>query len=149
MVKWLADTETRKRMGWKQGGSGQLGVARSGRVLPRGRFHPQLRNSPKLPGEYPQMLYPIEATTGRFKMFFFFFFFHFFYEGGNFGKPDFRTKNDWEFKICEYYTYMAQNIVGRCQKYFQYFIAIEMLSQDCRQILENILSQHYSFNFLK
>ena len=44
---------------------------------------------------------------------------------------------DWEFKI----THIAQNIAERCQEYFQYFIAIE--------ILQNILSQHYNFNFLK
>ena len=44
---------------------------------------------------------------------------------------------------------IAQNIAERCQEYFLYFIAIEILSQNFWQILQNISSQHYNFNFLK
>ena len=45
--------------------------------------------------------------------------------------------------------HIAQNIAERCQEYFLYFIAIEILSQHFCQILQNISSQHYNFNFLK
>ena len=38
-------------------------------------------------------------------------------------------------------SYIAQNIAETCQKYFQFFIA--------NQILQNISSQLYNFNFLK
>ena len=44
---------------------------------------------------------------------------------------------------------IAQNTAETCQKYFQSFIAIEILSQYFRQILENISLQHYNFNILK
>ena len=46
-------------------------------------------------------------------------------------------------------SYIAQNIAERRQKYFQYFIAIEILAQNFCQILQNIPSQHYNFKFLK
>ena len=46
-------------------------------------------------------------------------------------------------------THIAQNIAERCQKYFLYFIAIEILSQHFCQILQNISSQQYNFNFMK
>ena len=42
-------------------------------------------------------------------------------------------------------THIAQNIAETCQAYFQYFIAIEILSQLFCQILQNISSQHYNF----
>ena len=45
--------------------------------------------------------------------------------------------------------HIAQNIAGTCQKYFQYFITTEILSQNFSQIFQNILSQHCNFNFLK
>ena len=45
--------------------------------------------------------------------------------------------------------HMAQNIAERCQKYFRYFIAIEILLQHFCQILQNISSKRYNFNFLK
>ena len=45
--------------------------------------------------------------------------------------------------------YIAQNIAETYQKYFQSFIAIEILPQHFFQLLENILLQHYNFNFLK
>ena len=45
--------------------------------------------------------------------------------------------------------YIAQNIAETCQKYFQFFIAIEILSQYFCQILQNISLQHYNFNILK
>ena len=35
-------------------------------------------------------------------------------------------------------THIAQNIAETCQKYFQYFIAIEILSQYFCQILQHI-----------
>ena len=35
-------------------------------------------------------------------------------------------------------THIAQNIAKTCQKYFQYFIATEILSQHFYQILQNI-----------
>ena len=44
-------------------------------------------------------------------------------------------------------THIAQNITETRQKYFQYFIAIEMLSQHFRQILQDISSQNYNSNF--
>ena len=44
---------------------------------------------------------------------------------------------------------MAQNIAEICQKYFQSFIATEIFSQHFSQILQNISSQHYNFNYLK
>ena len=46
-------------------------------------------------------------------------------------------------------TQIAQNIAETCQKYFQSFIAIEILSQYFCQILQNISLQHYNFNILK
>ena len=49
-------------------------------------------------------------------------------------------------------SHIAQNIAEKYQKYFQYFIAIEILSQYFCQILQNISSQHYNFDseiFLK
>ena len=46
-------------------------------------------------------------------------------------------------------THIAQNIVKICQKYFQYSNVIEILSQHFHQILQNISSQNYNFNFLK
>ena len=42
-------------------------------------------------------------------------------------------------RIC---THIAQNITETYQKYFQYFIAIEIFSQHFRQILQDILSQN-------
>ena len=45
--------------------------------------------------------------------------------------------------------HIAQNIADTCQKYFQFFIATETLSQHFCQILQNISSQIYNFNFLK
>ena len=45
--------------------------------------------------------------------------------------------------------HIAQNIAETCQKYLQYFIAIEILSQHFCQILQNISSQHYSLSLLK
>ena len=44
---------------------------------------------------------------------------------------------------------IAQNIAQTCQKYFVSIIENEILSQHFRQILQNISSQHYNFNFLK
>ena len=41
------------------------------------------------------------------------------------------------------------HIAETCQKYFQSFISIEILSQHLYQVLQNMLSQHYNFNFLK
>ena len=49
----------------------------------------------------------------------------------------------------QHQTYIAQNIAERCQKYFLYFIAIEILPQHFCKILQNISSQHYNLNFLK
>ena len=46
-------------------------------------------------------------------------------------------------------SHIAQNIAETCQKYFQSFIATEIFSQHFFQILQNISSQHYNFNFLK
>ena len=44
-------------------------------------------------------------------------------------------------------SHVAQNIAERYHKSFQYFIAIEILSQHFCQILQNISSQHYNLNF--
>ena len=46
-------------------------------------------------------------------------------------------------------SHIAQNIAEKCQKYFQSFIAIEILLQYFCQILQNISLQHYNFNILK
>ena len=46
-------------------------------------------------------------------------------------------------------THIAQNLAEKSQKYFQTFIAIKILSQHFCQILQNISSQHYNFNFPK
>ena len=46
-------------------------------------------------------------------------------------------------------SYITQNIAETCQKYFQYFIAIEILWQYFCQIKQNISSQLYNFDFLK
>ena len=46
-------------------------------------------------------------------------------------------------------THIAQNIAETCQKYFQSFIAIEILLQHFCQLFQNISLQHYNFNFLK
>ena len=45
--------------------------------------------------------------------------------------------------------YIAQNIAETCQKYFQSFIAIEILPQHFCQLLQSISLQHYNFKFLK
>ena len=45
--------------------------------------------------------------------------------------------------------HIAQNIVETCQKYFQSFIAIEILPQHFCQLFPNISLQHYNVNFLK
>ena len=45
--------------------------------------------------------------------------------------------------------YHYKNIYPHSQKYFQSFIAMEILSQYFCQILQNISLQHYNFNFLK
>ena len=45
-------------------------------------------------------------------------------------------------------THIAKNIADTCQKYFQSVIATETFSQHFCQILQNISSQHYNFNFL-
>ena len=45
--------------------------------------------------------------------------------------------------------HIAQNIAETCQKYFQALIAIEILPQHFCQLFQNILLQHYNFNFLK
>ena len=44
---------------------------------------------------------------------------------------------------------IAENITETCQKYFQSFIAIEILPQNFCQLFQNISLQHYNFNFLK
>ena len=44
--------------------------------------------------------------------------------------------------------HIAQNIAETYHKYFQPFIAIEILSENFCEILQNILSQHNNFNFL-
>ena len=46
-------------------------------------------------------------------------------------------------------THIAQNTAETCQRYFQSFIAIEILSQYFCQILQNISLQHHIFNILK
>ena len=45
--------------------------------------------------------------------------------------------------------HIAQNIAETWQKYFQSFIAIEILPQHFRQLFQNISLQNYNFNFLK
>ena len=63
-------------------------------------------------------------------------------------KPNYHTKCG---KNCHKIlsVHIAQDIVETRQKYSQYFIAIEILSQHVFEVLQNISSQHYSFNFLK
>ena len=51
--------------------------------------------------------------------------------------------------IQSWVTHIAQNIAETCQKQFQSFSATEIFSQNFFQILQNKLSEHYSFNFLK
>ena len=46
-------------------------------------------------------------------------------------------------------THIAQNITETCQKYFQSFIAIEILPQHFCQLFQNISLQDHNFNFLK
>ena len=46
-------------------------------------------------------------------------------------------------------SHIAQNIAETCQKYFQSFIAIEILPQHFCQLFQYISLQHYNFNFLK
>ena len=46
-------------------------------------------------------------------------------------------------------THIAQNIAETCQKYFQSFIAIEILRQYFCQLFQKLLLQHYNFNFLE
>ena len=46
-------------------------------------------------------------------------------------------------------SHIAQNIAETRKKYFQSFIAIEILSQYFCKILQNISLQHYNFNILK
>ena len=46
-------------------------------------------------------------------------------------------------------THIAQSIAETWQKYFQSFIAIEILPQHFCQFFQNISLQHYNFNFLK
>ena len=48
-----------------------------------------------------------------------------------------------------YISHIAHNIAETCQKYFQSFIAIEIMSQYFCQILQNISLQHYNFYCLK
>ena len=59
----------------------------------------------------------------------------------------------WDFSLGSHLamecSHIAQNIAETCQKYFQPFIAIEILSQHFYQILQNILPQRYNFNILK
>ena len=46
--------------------------------------------------------------------------------------------------------YVAEhNFAETCQKYFQSFIAIEILRQHFCQLFQNISLQHYNFNFLE
>ena len=56
---------------------------------------------------------------------------------------------NWKIENNELTTHIAQNIAKTRQKYFQSFIAIEILSQYFYQILQNISLQHYNFNILK
>ena len=51
--------------------------------------------------------------------------------------------------VVKLHSHITQNITERCQKHFLYFIAIKILSQHFCQMMQNILSQHYNFNFLK
>ena len=46
-------------------------------------------------------------------------------------------------------SHIAQNIAETCQKYFQSFIAIEILPQHFCQLFQNISLQNYNFNFIK
>ena len=46
-------------------------------------------------------------------------------------------------------THIAQNIAETCQKYFQSFIAIEIVPQNFCGLFQNISLQNYNFNFLK
>ena len=46
-------------------------------------------------------------------------------------------------------SHIAQNIAETCQKYFQSFIAIEILSKHFCQLFQNISLQRYNFHFLK
>ena len=46
-------------------------------------------------------------------------------------------------------TRITQNIAETCQKYFQSFIVTEIFSQYFFQILQNISSQNYNFNFME
>ena len=48
-----------------------------------------------------------------------------------------------------YSSHIAQNIAETCQKYFQSFIAIEILPQNFCQLFQNISLQNYNFNFLE
>ena len=48
-----------------------------------------------------------------------------------------------------YVSHIAQNIAETWQKYFQSFIAIEILLQPFFQLFQNISLQDYNFNFLK
>ena len=59
------------------------------------------------------------------------------------------TITNQKFKKIHPSTYIAQIIAETCQEYFQSFIATEILFQHFYQILQNISSQHYNFNFLK
>ena len=54
-----------------------------------------------------------------------------------------------KFKNSDKIPHIAQNIAETYQKYFQSFIANEILSQHFCQILKNISSQLYNFDFLK
>ena len=53
------------------------------------------------------------------------------------------------YQISSATTHIAQNIAETCQKYFQSFIAIEILPQHFCQLFQNISLQNYNFNFLK
>ena len=54
------------------------------------------------------------------------------------------------FGVADYeFAHIAQNIAETCQKYFQSFNAIKILSQYFCQLLKNISLQHYNFNILK
>ena len=46
-------------------------------------------------------------------------------------------------------SHIAQNVTETWQKYFQSFIAIEILPQNFCQLFRNISLQHYNFNFMK
>ena len=53
------------------------------------------------------------------------------------------------FVILYCHPHSTEYFAAICQEYFLYFIAIEILSQHFCQILQNISSQHYNFNFLQ